>query len=179
MRMELSLGTLLVAPTTQDADPVFARAAVLIIDREPDGITTGIAINRPLGRPIVDTTALALLFIAQPDAPAFWGGPLGTDPAILAQFSATDGLEWFHLAKRQERPFPLPNVGVIAVAEHPEPFEGRILRARLFVGLCVWGRHQLEAEIDRGEWLLTQPSTDDLFAADAVDLWPRLIGRVD
>ena len=74
---------------------------------------------------------------------------MGTDPAVLAQFSAVDGLEWFHLPIKQRRPFVLPDVGLIAVAEHPGPIEGRIRQARLFVGLCVWGRGQLEAEVER------------------------------
>ena len=66
-----------------------------------------------------------------------------------------DGLEWFHLPIEQRRPFPLPNIGVIAVAEHPYPFEDRIERARLFVGLCVWGRGQLEREIERETWRIS------------------------
>ena len=74
---------------------------------------------------------------------------MGSDPAILAQFSDVDGLEWFHLPIEQRRPFVLPDVGLIAVAEHPGPLEGRIRQARLFVGLCVWGRGQLEAEVER------------------------------
>jgi putative AlgH/UPF0301 family transcriptional regulator len=170
-------GTLLVAPVSQDADATFARTVVLILDREPNGITSGIAVNRPLPQTVTESSALALLFVSDPSAAAFWGGPMGRDPAILAQFSQTDGLEWFHLPHRQQRPFPLPDVGVIAVAEHPAPFEGRILRTRLFVGLCVWGRGQLEAELAREAWLLRQPSADDLFAARPGELWADLLAR--
>jgi hypothetical protein len=103
---------------------------------------------------------------------------MGHDPAVLAQFSATDGLEWFHLPHEQRRPFPLPDVGVIAVAEHPGPFEDRIVRARLFVGLFVWGRNQLEKERDRGAWLLLEATADDLFSAAPEHLWLDLVGRV-
>ena len=169
----LAPGSLLVAPATEDDDPVFARAVILIVDREPNGITAGLVLNRPSGY-IADTSARALLFIPDLNAPAFWGGPMGSDPAILAQFSALDGLEWFHLAKRQERPFPLPDVGVVAVGEHPEPFEGRILRARLFVGLCVWGAGQLESEIDSGAWQVAQATVDHLFRSDTATLWSDL-----
>jgi putative transcriptional regulator len=150
---------------------------VLVVDREPNGITTGIALNRPLDQDVTESSALALLFVADPSAKAFWGGPMGHDPAILAQFSQTDGLEWFHLPHRQQRPFPLPNVGVIAVAEHPDPFEGRILRTRLFVGLCVWGRNQLEAELERDAWLPRQATADDLFSTRPQDLWSELLAR--
>jgi hypothetical protein len=96
---------------------------------------------------------------------------------ILAEFSAVDGLEWFHLPFQQERPFPLPNVGVVAVAEHPGPFEGRILRARLFIGLCVWGRGQLDAELDRQSWRMVPGSPNDLFSPAPERLWADVLSR--
>jgi putative transcriptional regulator len=173
----LAPGALLVASPSADDDATFGRTVVLVVDREPNGITSGIALNRPLEERVIDSSALALLFVPEPDARAFWGGPMGSDPAILAQFSATDGLEWFHLPHEQRRPFPLPDVGVIAVAEHPQPFDDRIRRARLFVGLCVWGRGQLEAEIDREAWRLTQATPDDVFSAAPERLWPDLLAR--
>lgn len=169
-------GTLLLA-SPREADSTFGRTVVLVVDREPNGITTGIALNRPLEARVMDTSALALLFIAEPDAQVFWGGPMGSDPAILAEFSSTDGLEWFHLPKRQERPFPLPKVGVVAVAEHPAPFEDRIVRARLYVGLCVWGRGQLEAELNRGAWQLGRATAEDLFSASPESLWSSLVSE--
>jgi putative AlgH/UPF0301 family transcriptional regulator len=123
---------------------------------------------------ITESSALALLFVPEPDAPAYWGGPMGSDPAVLAQFSATDGLEWFHLPLQQLRPFPLPEVGVIAVAEHTAPFEDRIKRARLFIGLCVWARGQLEREIARGDWRVAQATADIIFSPAPATLWTRL-----
>ena len=170
-------GTLLVAPPAQAADPVFGRTVVLVLDREPSGITSGIVINRPLQQTVLHGSALALLFVPDPSAPMFWGGPLGQDPAVLAEFSSTDGLEWFHLPLRQRRPFVLPEVGVIAVAEHTGPFEGRIRRARAFLGLCVWGRGQLEAELERGAWWPRQATVEDLFSPEPEQLWDRLAAQ--
>jgi hypothetical protein len=103
---------------------------------------------------------------------------MGTDPAILAQFTARDGLEWFHLPIRQERPFPLPDVGIIAVAEHPSPFADRIKRARLFSGLCVWGRGQLEAELDRQAWQTRRATPEELFSKDPATLWSELVAAL-
>jgi len=169
---------LLIAPSSEDHDPTFARAVILIVDREPNGITSGIVLNRALDQHASDASALALLYVPDLAAPAYWGGPMGTDPAVLAEFSAIDGLEWFHLPKRMRRPFPLPDVGVIAVAEHPEPFEGRIRRSRLFVGLCVWGAGQLESEVHEGVWLLCQGRVEDLFQPDPTLLWDQLQNRL-
>jgi putative transcriptional regulator len=149
---------------------------ILVVDCEPNGITTGICINRPLQARVTESSALALLFVSEPEARAYWGGPMGTDPAVLAEFRSVDGLEWFHLPLRQRRPFPLPTVGVIAVAEHTAPFEDRILRARLFVGLCVWGRGQVEGELARGEWQRSQATAEAIFCASPQTLWRDLVG---
>jgi putative AlgH/UPF0301 family transcriptional regulator len=134
----------------------------------------GIVINRPLEQLALESSALALLFVPEPNAPAFWGEPMGDDPLILAHFSAVDGLDYYHLPIRRRRPFVLPDVGLIAAAEHADAFDGRIRRARLFVGMCVWERGQLEAEIDLGAWQLAQPTADDLFTPDPAGLWARL-----
>jgi putative transcriptional regulator len=101
---------------------------------------------------------------------------MGSDPAVLAQFSDVEGLEWFHLPIRQQRPFPLPDVGVIAVAEHPAPFEDRIRRARLFIGLCVWGRGQLQKELEREAWQVRRARPEDVFSAAPEQLWSDYTG---
>ncbi len=177
--LDLAPGVLLIAPPREDADALFSKSVILVVDREPNGITTAIAINRPMpaDHRAMDASALVLRFLSDPNEPAYWGGPMGKDPAILAEFSTTEGMEWFHLPFEQQRPFPLPTVGVIAVAEHTDVFEGRIQRARLFVGLCVWGRNQLEAEIARGDWLLTPATPDDIFAPEPDQLWPKLVAQ--
>lgn len=169
-------GQLLVASPRESDDSTFGQSVVLVADREPNGITTGICLNRPLGSTVSEASALALLFIGDPAAQAFWGGPMARDlPAILAQFSSTDGLEWFHLPIQQQRQFPLPDVGVIAVAEHTSPFEGRIVRARLYVGLCVWGRGQLEAELSSARWQVRQATRELIFCNEPARLWASLV----
>src|SRR5438128_11234437 len=90
----LSPGSLLISAPTEsqsDKDP-FAQTVVLVVDREPNGIATGLVLNRPLEQLVTDTSALALLFVSDPTQRAFWGGPMGRDPAILAEFLDTDGL---------------------------------------------------------------------------------------
>ena len=66
---------------------------------------------------------------------------------------------------------------MIAVAEHPGPFEDRILRARLFVGLCVWARGPLEGELAGQPWLQSRPTRDDVFSPDPQRLWADVLAR--
>ncbi|GAC1325306.1 MAG: YqgE/AlgH family protein [Chloroflexota bacterium] len=173
----LAPGTLLVASPTEQHDGTFARSVILLVDCEPNGITTGIVLNRRLPEPAMTTSALALLFVSNPSETAFWGGPMGQDPAILAEFDRPDGLEWFHLPHQQRRPFPLPAIGVVAVAEHPSAFDDRILRARLFVGLAVWGSNGAEREVARGAWYVTPAQPVDIFTTDPDALWEAVVAR--
>ncbi|MGE3272611.1 MAG: YqgE/AlgH family protein [Chloroflexota bacterium] len=163
---ELTIGTLLVAPPSEDDDPTFGRTVVLIVDREPSWTITGLVLNRPLDTPAIEQAARAALFLPDFQTPAHWGGPVGHDPVILAEITDTTGLEQFHLDQQQRRPFPLPGVGLIALGEHHEPFERRIGRARLYVGLSVWAAVMLEREIDAGEWWVTRGTLDDVFTSE-------------
>jgi putative transcriptional regulator len=172
-------GVLLVASPREPSGSTFAQTVILVVDREPNGITSGLCLNRPLETRVTESSALALLFVPDPAAQAYWGGPMGTDPAVLAELRSIDGLEWFHLPIRQRRPFPLPSIGVVAVAEHTAPFEDRILRARLFIGLCVWGRGQLEREIERGDWQQSRATAETIFCASPELLWRDLVRYPD
>ena len=67
----------------------------------------------------------------------------------------------------------LPDVGVIAVAEHPTPFEGRIRRARLFSGLCVGPPASCSASSTATPGALVRPSRRRLHVAPDT-LWDRL-----
>jgi hypothetical protein len=106
-------------------------------------------------------------------ASAFWGGPVGHDPVILAELTESPELAWFHLDQQQRRPFPVPGVGLVALGEHHEPFDRRVGRARLYVGLSVWAAVMLEREIEAGEWWLTRGTADDIFATDPDGLLKR------
>ena len=108
---DLTLGTLLVATPAEDADPTFGGTVVLIVDREPSWTITGLVLNRPLDTPAIEQAARAALFLPDFGAPAYWGGPVGHDPVILAEIEAGPDVEWFHLDQQQRRPFPLPGVG--------------------------------------------------------------------
>jgi putative AlgH/UPF0301 family transcriptional regulator len=166
---ELKPGTLLVAPPAEDDDPTFGRAVVLLVDREPSWTVAGLVLNRPLATPAIDQAARATLFLPTLGSSAYWGGPVGSDPVILAELlpplgpASPDELTWFHLDQPQERPFPLPGLGLIALGEHHDPFDGRIVRARLFVGLSIWAVVQLQREIEQGDWLLTAGTIADVF----------------
>ena len=172
-------GTLLLAEPSQHEDPTFGDAVILVFDREPNGISTGLLLNRPTERRAIEETAVAALLLPDAQAPVFRGGPMGQQPSILAEVDRPDGLEWFHLPMEARRPFPLPNVAVVALGEHADAFAERIRRARLYVGLCVWGRNQLEREVERGDWATARAEPGDVFCEAPEALWARVRARLE
>jgi len=170
---DLTLGALLVSTPAEDADSVFGGTVVMIVDREPHWTITGLVLNRRQDGPAIEQAARATLFLSDFRAPSYWGGPVGSDPVILAELEPGPDVEWFHLDQQQRRPFPLPGVGLIALGEHHEPFEGRLGRARLYVGLCVWAAVQLEREIERGDWWVANGTIDDVFSNEPEALLKR------
>lgn len=172
------LGTLLVAPRSGEADALFEKAVVLVVDREPSSVV-GLALNRPLEHRAIEESALAALVLPDPQAAAMWGGPMGKRLAILAEVTSEEGLEWFHLPTRHRRPFPLPGLALIALGEHLDAFKDRVKRARLYVGMCVWTPAQLDAEIGRGDWLATRVSLDDVFHAEPERQWEEALERAE
>jgi putative transcriptional regulator len=174
---DVTLGTLLVATPSEDADPTFGGTVILVVDREPQWTITGLVLNRRLEEPAIEQAARAALFLPDFRAPAYWGGPVGHDPVILAELDSVPDVEWFHLDQQQRRPFPLPGVGLIALGEHHEPFEGKLKRARLYVGLCVWAAIMLEREIERGDWWVTRATVEDVFSTEPEALLKRARAR--
>jgi putative transcriptional regulator len=180
---DLVPGTLLVAPPAEDDDPTFGRTVVLLVDREPPWTVAGLVLNRPLDTPAIDQAARAALFLPDVGAQAFSGGPIGSDPVLLVELrppldaGPSDDLAWFHLDQQARRPFPLPGLGLVALGEHHDAFEGRIARARLFVGLSIWAAVQLRREIEHGDWWLTPATIEDVFDPTPETLVDRVRAR--
>ena len=82
---DLTLGALLVSTPAEDADTVFGGTVIMVVDREPHWTITGLVLNRRQDGPAIEQAARATLFLSDFRAPAYWGGPVGNDPVILAE----------------------------------------------------------------------------------------------
>jgi putative transcriptional regulator len=52
-----------------------------------------------------------------------------------------------------------------------------LLAARGFAGHSGWGAGQLDSELDRGDWILEDATTQDAFCADPGALWSEVLVR--
>jgi putative transcriptional regulator len=158
-------GQLLVASPAL-LDPNFQRTVVLIAEHDDSG-AMGVVLNR-LTELAVGDAAPALGNIVAPDAVVHEGGPVQpTAVVILAQF---------HDAASAVVPV-FGDVGFVAGDADFEAIGPELLRARVFAGLAGWSPGQLEAELERDDWVLEPAQPDDVFSADPEALWASVLER--
>lgn len=161
--MESARGQLLIAGPTL-LDPNFWRTVVLVVEHSDEG-ALGLVLNRAsettVGDAVPDLTGLIdeddLLFIGGPVQPAA--------VIVLAQFEdpSTSALLAFD------------DIGVLSSDAGTES-EG-VSEARGFVGHAGWGAGQLDAEIERGDWILEPAVREDAFTQEPSELWETVLTR--
>jgi putative transcriptional regulator len=69
------------------------------------------------------------------------------------------------------------DVGVVGAASSPEELTAGVISSRAFVGHAGWGPGQLDAEIERDDWILEPARAEDAFSDDPRELWPLVLTR--
>jgi putative transcriptional regulator len=158
-------GQLLVASPAL-LDPNFRRTVVLVAEHDDSG-AMGVVLNR-LTELAVGDAAPVLGNIVEPGALVHEGGPVQpTAVVILAQF---------HDAASAVVPV-FGDIGFVAGDADFEAVGPELRRARVFAGLAGWSPGQLEAELERDDWVLEPARPDDVFSADPEALWASVLER--
>ncbi len=161
--MESTRGQLLIAgPTLLDAN--FQRTVVLVVEHSPEG-ALGLVLNRPsettVGEAVEELSQLVDL-----DEPLYIGGPVQQSALIvLAEFE--DAARAAVVA--------FEDVGVVGGEDHADPPLTR--RGRAFAGHAGWGPGQLDAELEREDWILVPAEREDAFCATPTSLWQAVLER--
>jgi putative transcriptional regulator len=69
------------------------------------------------------------------------------------------------------------DIGFVAGDADFEAVGPELRRARVFAGLAGWSPGQLEAELERDDWVLEPALPDDVFSADPEALWASVLER--
>jgi putative transcriptional regulator len=69
------------------------------------------------------------------------------------------------------------DVGFVAADAEFDSLDTAVGRTRIFAGLAGWAPGQLEAEIERDDWILEPALPDDVFHDDADGLWGAVLER--
>lgn len=158
-------GQLLVAAPTL-LDPNFERTVVLIAAHGDEG-AMGVVLNRP-GELEVADAAPALADLVEPGAVVHVGGPVQpTGVVIMGEFHDPS-----HAAVHV-----FGDVGFVAAEPDFEDLPDELRRARVFAGLAGWSAGQLEAEIEREDWILEPANSDDVFSTEPKSLWRAVLER--
>ena len=69
------------------------------------------------------------------------------------------------------------DVGFVAGEPDFDELATELRRARVFAGLAGWSPGQLEAEIEREDWILEPAVDDDVFTDEPDALWSTVLER--
>ena len=158
-------GQLLVAGPTL-LDPNFHRTVVLVVEHDDDG-AMGLVLNRPSPIP-ADQAIPELSDALEPDQRLWVGGPVQTTSVVVLADFAGSAL----------RSMPVQgDLGLVLPDSDLEEVGGSVRRARAFLGYAGWGPGQLDAELERDDWIVAAFREADAFNEDPERLWSQVLGR--
>jgi putative transcriptional regulator len=152
------------------SDPNFAQTVVLLLVYEARG-AMGVVINRPSHVPLASALP-ELDELRRRKDPVFFGGPVALDAALMLVRST---------ARPQDAQAIVKDVylsGSRAVLRQAVRGTGKRNRLRVYAGHAGWGAGQLDHEIGRGDWFVTDADPASIFELSPDDVWPRLIDHV-
>lgn len=167
--LEPAPGIFLVAKPSIDGGPFF-HSVILLLSHDDNG-SLGLIVNR-VSEVRVDE--------AVPDLSTKAGG-------LTLQFGGPVGLDGLlFLFRSDDAPEAVAHVMSDVYFSGDRSVLESVLRkrrpdtVRVFLGYSGWSSHQLEAEIQRGDWELVRAAPGDVFGNSPETLWPRLTkaGRV-
>lgn len=161
--MDSLRGKLLIAAPTM-LDPNFQRSVVLIAAHTEEG-AFGLVLNRPSDL-TVQAAAPELVSLGGSGEVVHVGGPVQPDQLVVVG----------DFEDPSDAALPIvEDVGVLGT--HVDPCEVDARRTRVFAGHAGWTAGQLEAELAASGWLVEPARPDDVFSADAGDLWRAVLER--
>jgi putative transcriptional regulator len=163
--MESQRGQLLVAGPAL-LDPNFWRTVVLVVEHNEEG-AFGLVLNR-VSETTVGEAVPDLAELVDPDQRLQIGGPVQPSGVIvLGEFE--DPSDAALLA--------FDDVGVLATGSTLLENAAGLRDSRAFVGHAGWGPGQLDAELERDDWIRDAARREDAFCTDPASLWSEVLAR--
>jgi putative transcriptional regulator len=161
----LARGKFLVANKSL-VDPTFSETVVLLVDYGDHG-ALGVVLNRPTDVPL--TTALPeVKELRKRKDRIFLGGPVARDRMVLLLRAAAAPPQSVEVFEK------VYATGSLSALRHSID-HGEAVRA--YAGYAGWGPGQLDAEVDRGDWLIGPADSKAIFEDAPNGLWSRFVER--
>ena len=148
-------------------DPRFKEAVILVTPHYQEEVV-GVVVNKPT------EIAVSTLFPQselkdQQSRQLYFGGPVSSQSLLFLIRSKNQPKTSLRIF---ENVFLSADRKVLEqVLRHPKPFAG----LRIFSGYAGWKPGQLEAEVEKGYWLLREADTEILFHTEPGLIWRKLI----
>ena len=124
-----------------------------------------------LNRPSTSTVATAVPQLEEmvaEEEPVFVGGPVQSSSIVmLAEFIDPASASLLVLGR----------IGLPASEASLEDLAETTSRRRVYAGYAGWGEGQLEAELERGDWIAEDALPDDVFCQHPDELWSNILTR--
>jgi putative transcriptional regulator len=159
-------GKLLIA-TPALTDPNFSRTVVAIANHDGDG-ALGVVLNRPSETSVAEAVPDLAELVDDEDEVVHVGGPVQPESiVVLAQFAIPGEAAYVITG----------DVGLVGDRTGIERLSEVSTRRRIFAGYAGWGPGQLEAELERDDWILEDARAEDVFSDAPLDLWAAALER--
>ena len=163
--MDSLKGHLIIASPTLE-DPNFTRTVVLVTEHSDEG-AMGVVLNRP-SQAVVEEAAPTLESVVEHGERVHLGGPVQpTAVTVLAEFDAPD----------RAAVMVLDDIGFMAAGTDLDEVAEVTRRARVFAGYAGWGPGQLEGELEHEDWIVHEPTPDEIFTDEPEGLWSAVLDR--
>jgi putative transcriptional regulator len=162
----LHAGILLIAEPMM-TDPNFRRSVILLCEHNDEG-SFGLILNRALTYHLGEVLEYNSAF----DTPLYLGGPvehntlhvLHQDKSMPRAIRVAEGVYW--------------GGDFDIIEEMLEQGQIEEEKMRFFVGYAGWSAGQLEEEIARKDWIVTQTDTEIVFDLSPDDLWRQVLKKM-
>jgi len=164
-RTRLARGKFLVANKSL-RDPTFSETVVLLVDYDDNG-ALGVVVNRPTDVPLTAALPEVKELRKRKDL-IFLGGPVARDRMVLLLRATTAPPQSVEVFEK------VYATGSLSALRHSID-RGEAVRA--YAGYAGWGPGQLDAEVERGDWLIGPADSKAIFEDSPNGLWSRFVER--
>ena len=159
--------------TEKMKDERFRKTVILMLDSDENG-AWGLTINKQLG-----VVPIALLLdpslnsseereeLFKINIPIFWGGPVDTKEIFILHSSEYTS----ETTKKYEQISISQDYGILFdIAKNKGPKKSLVI-----LGYSGWGSGQLEGEMERDHWILSDINLDIMFEEESKEKWEKAL----
>ena len=153
-----------IVATKEINDSRFKNTVILMLDHDEKG-ALGIVINKPIGKITMgslihklENKTINKKELYNYEIPIFWGGPIDNEKILILHSSdyeneSTKNYKYISISSDYET--------LVDIAEKNGPIKSLII-----VGISAWTIGQLDGEIEKGHWNLSEIREDIIFEKD-------------